>query len=510
MRTIGGLVVLAALMVGQLPAQASWRYLPREQPVNGVALVPFAVADINGDGYVDYLSHLGYRIWCGLGRAPTGFGPEYVLHMHVNNSAVKRVIAEDVDGDGDRDILLLRGGTGSTSGDPLFVNSMLINDGAGHFTDETAQRWPTGAWPTMDAVIVDVNADGVRDIVECNWDRHRLYLGQPGGTFVDVTTTHMPVRFYGWQVAAGDIDGDGSVDLIFVAGWTNGGFDIVYLNDGTGHFTDHSYRLPGRSYDRGVSIGDIDGDGDKDIALAVYGNGGVGLPSYFSTVFRNDGSGFFTEDATSLGIGAWPGDTSQMSFMLDIDHDGDLDIIFWGFGPRKMFRNDGTGHFLDVTHDIEDLPPNVYYSLVWVHPVDVDHDGDLDLVHGYDGSSYLLDGVHVVHSLTQHLSAPNPPSIGQSYVVELDGLSGGFGMLGVSFGWMNLQVPPYGMLRLDLGFYTVWPSFAFLGPNGRGTLTIPVPNLPAIVGLDVYLQGLVTSKAGGALRLTNLLHDRIQ
>ena len=93
-------------------------------------------------------------------------------------------------------------------------------------------------------------------------------------------------------VSLGDVDGDGDIDA-FVA---NNGANTVWLNDGGGTFAD-SGQLLGDSDSYDISLGDIDGDYDMDAFVA---NGG------FNRVWLNNGSGTFTD--TGIVISTKPHD----------------------------------------------------------------------------------------------------------------------------------------------------------------------------------------------------------
>jgi hypothetical protein len=150
-------------------------------------------------------------------------------------------------------------------------------------------------------------------------------------------------------VALGDLDGDGDLDA-----WvTNYGISAtgepnrVWLNCGDGTFLLTTQAL-GNSHSHGVSLGDVDGDGDLDawVANAAYwGAPGspVGQPN---RVWINDGSGTFTDSGHALG------DSVSMAVALGcLDDDDDLDawISNWGAQPNsnRVYLNDACTPLVD-------------------------------------------------------------------------------------------------------------------------------------------------------------------
>jgi len=121
------------------------------------------------------------------------------------------------------------------------------------------------------------------------------------------------------------LDGDSDLDA-FVP--NTGHRDKVWLNDGSGFFTD-SGQSPSLGVSGGrVSLGDVDDDGDLDALIATG-----------SRVWLNDGSGFFTDSGQSLGSGF-----SDLA-LGDVDGDGDLDA-FKANGSHQnneMWINVGNG-----------------------------------------------------------------------------------------------------------------------------------------------------------------------
>jgi plastocyanin len=180
-------------------------------------------------------------------------------------------------------------------------------------------------------------------------------------------------------VTTGDVDGDGWVDALFAnAFFTDPPF--LYINQGAanpGFFTlasaTHGLTVPFSS--GAAQFGDIDDDGDLDLIVGdAYNSGPAARPH----LFFNNGAGFFTEDPAALNA---PLKSGQMDVCwVDIDNDGDLD--FFGCnkftntnGSQYLMLNDGTGHFTDASALIAVGSGGNYEAEV----ADLDGDDDQDL-----------------------------------------------------------------------------------------------------------------------------------
>lgn len=269
------------------------------------------------------------------------------LRVGHSASTVSSLALVDYDGDADLDIFLSYSGV---LGD--YTNSrcfMVRNDGLPNLVDVTA----TFGAPlqhiqrALTAAFADFNGDMLPDL-HCAVDFHSDFqcrnLG--GGQFVDVTVS-AGVTNGGSDMglAVGDIDNDLDLDMYS----TNINVGVLYVNDGAGHFTDEAIPRGCFSFANGdVTVGwgtnfvDLDNDRDLDLTVIPTGEG-------TGNFFRNDGTGHFSDVTVDTGI-----TLKGYSIMdFDFDKDGDQDLLAMGNGalnsPRFYVNNSDNGnHWLVV------------------------------------------------------------------------------------------------------------------------------------------------------------------
>ena len=163
-------------------------------------------------------------------------------------------------------------------------------------------------------------------------------------------------------VSWGDFDDDGDPDL-YVANHAQA--DKLFRNDGSGVFTDVTTTPLGHSGEGSVGCwADVDNDGDRDLYLTVRNGANV--------LYENTEYGFVDVTAAPLNDAG----ESQGAAWFDYDVDGDLDVYVSNYSQaNRLYRNDGGGSFTDVTAaPLDDAGQSTGAAIA-----DYDGDGDSDI-----------------------------------------------------------------------------------------------------------------------------------
>jgi hypothetical protein len=329
----------------------------------------------------------------------------------------------DVDGDGWLDAVLANGEGYSSPGDAeasrIFRNRGAWAGEPPFFEEITADVFGDAVAHTRVIKAADVDGDGDPDLFVGNTfgDPSKLYL-RDGDGWTDVSATQLPAGEVPWVGDAdfGDVDADGDLDLA-LADW---GTDLeagapprLWLNDGAGVFTAAPVgRVPAVNvaWAWELDFADVDGDWDLDLLEASK----LGTHSF---VFFNDGTGQFT-DASAAWLPAH--DNNYEMEVMDVDGDGQLDLVTLndGAGLRDhLFRGTPSG-FVDATATALAGANNPGADDNMAAFVDVDSDRDPDLLIGaLQGGDRLLinDGTGVFTLAAGEVPGSSPGTLGIAF-----------------------------------------------------------------------------------------------
>lgn len=387
----------------------NWLYVDSVFNVSGVSVGNFSApyfADLNNDGYLDLiLGSIGDEaefFWSNPQPFPTTFVKDNSVLENIYAGGIAGTNADyptlvDLDGDGDLDLII--GG----------YNGLLYYENVGTIYSPQFEAGDTifvdvnlliGTDPKP--AFVDIDDDGDFDLFVGIGES---ILGGPeaGITmgFRNTGTSTNPVFTLDNSLVTGisdiglnaypafaDIDGDGDYDLLF-------GRDlqtlVYYRNTGTKQspvWTINATVFGGvesNTYWKQPALADIDKDGDIDL---VYGTSNGILYTY-----RNTGTTtapafqYYPDYLKVIKINASGGTAS----LADFDGDGDNDLISGNWdGKFIYFINDGTPEvpvFKQVSAPFSNIKVGSYSTPVFV---DIDNDGDYDIVSGaMDGKVYL-------------------------------------------------------------------------------------------------------------------------
>jgi len=305
------------------------------------------------------------------------------------SGAVRQVAFGDVDGDGDVDVYVPA--AGGEQPDALFIQGQGVT-----FVDEAAMRLPAGLSSDAGATrLGDVDNDGDLDLLVAtgyigdNDDPALLYVNDGTGRFTEAAGA-VPTDKNGVNpddIDFADVDGDFDLDVYINL---HNGDNLLWLNDGMGIFTDASATLPPLSneafFHYGPTFCDVDGDGDRDLFIDNTANG------YMEQLLINDGAGVFSDETAQRITGNTANGDDNIVSCLDYDGDGDMDFSVGALNPglERLFQNDGDGNFTVVQGAFDGQQD----PTLWMEFGDLNGDGRLDAFTAQGEGSPELERVY--------------------------------------------------------------------------------------------------------------------
>lgn len=168
-------------------------------------------ADLDGDGDLDVVlgQEGGHALWLNDGNGRFADASDRLPDP--GNVEARKVTPGDVDGDGDLDLYFSHVGWQERSPQ----DHLLINDGTGRFTEQSARRIPVETQTTLVARFADLDGDGDLDLVRGEHGALSVWMNDGAGVFTDVSAAVLPTSMEGPNIALAlaDFDGDGRIDI---------------------------------------------------------------------------------------------------------------------------------------------------------------------------------------------------------------------------------------------------------------------------------------------------------
>ena len=307
--------------------------------------VPAPAHDCAGSGGVggrqcDPLPTLAAGGASGAGGAPSGQIVSLgAATSYPSGGPPLQMALADLDGDGRLDILVTT--TSSDTGSTVGGVSVLLNQGGGTFAP--ARSYGMSAAAQTYLAVADVNGDGKSDVVVTGGlvgatSSADVLLNNGDGTLA--APIHEEIGVSPSNVVIADVDGDGRNDLVVAfSTYPSGGGMAVLSNRGDGTFA-AARTYPAGSRPGALAVGDLDGDSKPDVAVVSYDGQVPGVQENLSVLLNRGGGNF----APAIAYPA--GEFLTSVTMGDLDGDGDRDILVLDSYSRLAgLMNHGDGTF---------------------------------------------------------------------------------------------------------------------------------------------------------------------
>jgi hypothetical protein len=417
----------------------------------------FAFGDLNGDGYIDIVADNydgdGLSVLLNNGDGTFADHKDYLTGAGTHPG----VSIGDLDGDGILDVVA------PVTGDEVLT---FIGNGDGTLTQGDSVQF---ADQTGTVAIIDLNGDGVNDLVAANGqqavgtDPNQLYVRLGLGSNTYGNRAGYGVSGDSGRMVVADVSGDGKPDLIVNDTFTN---DVgVLLNAGAGTFgMVHNYGVD--TEPAGLAVADVSGDGKPDLVVSTFVSNTVG-------VLVNQGGGAFAGNQ-DLSNGS-PGTAVNGLVATDFNGDALPDIAFTAINAnalRVLVNQGGGGTSFTTDHDY--TTGGQPYS---VHAADVNGDGLTDLVTADNVGSVSV----FLHTGPSPFASPSPIPAGAptSWVAAGDLDGDGKPDLVASTGFVTVMLNQGGGSFGPLANFMAGPSpagVALVDLDGDGKLDVAAAN----------------------------------
>ena len=338
---------------------------------SGYSTAKMSFGDLDSDGDSDLVFPENGNVDDDISWFENINGKLYRHYIYSQLDGVRTPIFVDIEGDGDLDIIT----TITKNFATVIENEVMLFE---NLDGENFINWRIHDnidYPA-DIEFADIDGDNDIDLVLTARDANDLIWLENTGTLYNWVyhqiedNANSPLG-----CAVNDIDGDGDIDIALCS-WND---DKVfwYDNNGNGEFT-KKIIAPLLDAPRSIELADFDGDKVIDVAVGCTG------PDNSVTIYLNNGYEVFTQKIISTGKTCYDIEVG------DWDNDGDLDVIacfnddnYPTLNPLDilLLSNDGNGNF--ISSELITIAEKV----TGIKLSDIDNDGDLDIVMGYNGKN---------------------------------------------------------------------------------------------------------------------------
>jgi len=326
-----------------------------------------AIGDVTGDGRADVVMTTGYysdpandnRVWV-FAQSGAGTLAPPVSYPTGSTATPQSIAVGDVTGDGRKDVVVGLDGVG------VQVYPQLATGAVGAPTLTS----------TTDGRIVrlgNLNGDTRLDVASVGWGTNTVSVLLNNGAGGLQAPVSYPAQHAGYDdLGVGDVTGDTRDDLVVMSGQTYAvpNLSVVPQLAGGGFGPAAEYRVAPNTNSNGVGIGDVTGDGRKDVVLSFGGN----RPSSNLAVFPETSSGTLGAPVVSPSY-----DVPEPVEVADVDRDGRADVVTLHGGWNRA------GVYLQLpagglgSEDLYEIPYASHYEAEGLAVGDFSGDGSQDL-----------------------------------------------------------------------------------------------------------------------------------
>ena len=355
---------------------------------------PFALEDVDGDGDLDLVAgdDDAKSLLVFLQTSPGSFEPVPGVTLRPGASVLDDLVsvaAEDLDGDGDPDLVAVDPGT-----DGILVFQQQRPGRFGIAPAVELLAVVSDFDDPVEVVVGDLDGNGLLDVASANrgsqsgtvflqlfpgvFDPDPQVLRPPTATVDEVRT-----------ITLGDVDADGDLDVVLVSSDATVSTLSIFVRRSEDDFgAVPTLELQLDAVVDSITLADLDGDGDLDLACAAK----RATPDSSLSIFRQTAPGEFElSPGIELGLGSEVLESPEQVVAADLDGDGDLDLVSANSvsGNLTGFRQISAGVF-EAEPGIDLELPDGAASPVAVAVGDLDRDGDLDLVSANTNNSLTV------------------------------------------------------------------------------------------------------------------------